>query len=85
MGQATAIELEVRFADGTVQLRVQDNGCGFEPDAATTPGGHFGLQGMRERLEAVHGNLEIRSHAGQGTDLLVTIRLEPRPHEIRTP
>jgi len=72
-GQATAIEVAVCFVDGTVQLRVQDNGCGFDPEDAQGERGHFGFQGMRERLTTVRGTLQIRSQSGQGTDLQVSV------------
>lgn len=71
-GQATAIELGVSFDNATVKMRVRDNGSGFDPGtAAGSGGGHFGLQGMRERLKAIQGSLEIHSHPGAGTELLV--------------
>ncbi|SPE50070.1 putative Histidine kinase [Verrucomicrobia bacterium] len=72
-GQATAIEVEVAFAEGMVRLRVQDNGCGFEPTTITAAEGHFGVQGMRERLSAIGGSLQIHSHPGQGTELRVSV------------
>jgi signal transduction histidine kinase len=78
--------VELGLTDGTVQLRVQDNGCGFDPDAAAAgEGGHFGLQGMRERLKAIGGSLQIRSHPGQGTDLLVNVPLRPGPNPNSLP
>jgi signal transduction histidine kinase len=72
-GQATAIQVEVRIIPGAAQLHVRDNGCGFDPDAAAEEGGHFGLQGMRERLKTVRGSLEIRSQAVHGTTLQATV------------
>lgn len=55
---------------------VRDNGCGFNPDLA--PGmseGHFGLQGIRERIETLEGNMEIESTAGRGTKCSLSIPL----------
>jgi PAS domain S-box-containing protein len=61
-----------------VVLEVHDNGAGFEVpndwlDLARH--GHLGMVGMRERAEAVGGQLEIRSHPGQGATLIVTVPL----------
>jgi signal transduction histidine kinase len=67
-GEATTIEVDLQFGPETVRLRIRDNGCGFDP-ATPVDRGHFGLHGMRERLEAVGGRLDVRCPAGLGTDL----------------
>ena len=54
---------------------VHDDGDGiheFDLDGAFQTG-HLGLHQMRERVEALGGRLEIRSQAGQGTDLTVFV------------
>jgi signal transduction histidine kinase len=43
---------------------VRDNGCGFDPAAVTAA---VGIAGMRERVEALNGELHISSRAGAGT------------------
>lgn len=51
-----------------IHLSVEDDGCGFVPESAIAAyGGHWGLLGMRERIEALKGRLEIKSAPGQGT------------------
>jgi signal transduction histidine kinase len=54
-------------ANGT-RLKISDNGCGFSveeaPDGQT---GHFGLLGMRERVNKISGSLQITSALGKGT------------------
>lgn len=60
-----------------IELRVVDNGAGFEP-----PGrGGLGLPGMRERIEAAGGRLRVSSQAGAGTILqaIVYLKENPRP------
>jgi signal transduction histidine kinase len=59
---------------GTVELRIADNGRGF--DLANVPPGHLGLSIMRERAAAVGGELVVRSAPGHGTEL--TLRVEDR-------
>ena len=57
---------------------VRDNGCGY--DAANVPGmrdGHFGLQGIRERIRPYNGLLAVTSEAGRGTKTSIDIKL---PH-----
>ncbi len=64
------IQVTVGFHDGTVKVAIQDNGTGF--DLSNHPGpreGHFGLQGMRERMKRVGGTLEVASSPGSGTSV----------------
>jgi signal transduction histidine kinase len=76
-GQATAIHVDVRREARALRLSVKDNGGGFEPSAAAgSDSGHFGLQGMRERIHECHGALEIRSHPSQGTEVEVKVPLD---------
>lgn len=59
-----------------VELIVQDDGRGFQPPrelGLLLEDDHFGLVGLRERVELLYGTLEIHSSAGQGTKLHATI------------
>ena len=61
--------------DGVLACSVTDNGCGFDPDAA--PGvlqGHFGLQGIRERIQQLGGTFRLESAAGRGTKAIIIIK-----------
>ncbi|TMD41245.1 MAG: sensor histidine kinase [Chloroflexi bacterium] len=51
-------------ADSGITLHLADNGCGFDPEG----GAHTGLQGLRDRVEAVGGSLRVNSGSG-GTTL----------------
>ncbi|TMK29135.1 MAG: PAS domain S-box protein [Actinobacteria bacterium] len=55
--------------DGHVVLEVGDDGAGFDPSeaAASVSSGHFGLLGMRERIEMAGGKWDLVSGAGSGT------------------
>ncbi|NLT06612.1 MAG: PAS domain S-box protein [Solirubrobacterales bacterium] len=48
----------LRQAPGTLEVCVCDNGTGFDPEHQT---GGFGLRGMRERVDLLHGRLTLRS------------------------
>lgn len=61
--------------DGRAQLRIQDDGCGFDLDSVDTSR-HFGLQLMRERVEAAGGFLAIQSSLKTGTAVLATLPVE---------
>ncbi len=56
--------------DGELSLTISDDGIG-----GAVTGGGSGLIGLRDRVEAVSGRLEIASPAGEGTTLTVTIPL----------
>ncbi len=69
-----AVDVEVHYAGGTIELRVRDNGPGPRPagpdpaQAPHSPAGRagLGLTGMRERAAAVGGELRIGPAAGGG-------------------
>jgi signal transduction histidine kinase len=53
---------------------VKDDGRGFDAESMlATPDGHFGLLGMRERVEHVGGRLTLLSRPGEGTEVWATI------------
>jgi signal transduction histidine kinase len=58
-----AVDVELRFTDATLRLRIRDNGPG--PPAGTKDGSH-GLTGMRERAAAAGGELSIGGAPGGG-------------------
>ena len=60
-----------------LKFSVTDDGCGFDPSSC--PGmdeGHFGLEGVRERLAEFDGSLEIESSPGAGTHAEVTMTFD---------
>lgn len=71
---ASAVRIALREAGGQLHLRIQDNGKGFDP-AAGTPREGFGLLGMRERVLALNGGLQIDSTPGHGTTVSIDIPL----------
>ena len=73
-GDATHVWVAGECSDGHIAFSVRDNGRGF--DTTTAPGprdGHFGLQGIRERVRAAKGTIEIESSPGTGAKITVTI------------
>ena len=57
-----------------VILTIRDDGRGFDPATADGPkDGHFGLQGMRERIKRLGGQLEIKSAVGKGTIITASV------------
>lgn len=71
-GHARTVKIAGSCADGQILFSVRDDGTGFDP--ATAPGvaaGHFGLQGIRERLRLLKGELTLESRPHAGTRALV--------------
>lgn len=58
---ATAVRVSVAMVPGGVELVVRDDGAGLPPDAETRPG-HYGLRGIRERVEGLGGTLALESN-----------------------
>ena len=69
------VEVDLRVLRGAIELRVADDGIGFDPNAVSD--GH-GLQSLRERARAIGGALEIRSQPGGGTVVSLTAPLARR-------
>ena len=69
---ARQVEVTLEKKGQTLWARVTDDGCGFDPSASL---GGVGLSGMRERVEALGGQLEVTSTKGQGTSVEVRLPL----------
>jgi signal transduction histidine kinase len=73
--RATRIEISLSVSAEQLELHVQDDGVGFNPESVRSG---MGLLGMRERALALGTRLILRSSPGGGTRLACTIPL-PRP------
>jgi signal transduction histidine kinase/ligand-binding sensor domain-containing protein len=69
--QARQIEVEIRYDEHQLRLRVRDDGKGMAPQVPVEQGtsGHFGLPGMHERATLVGGRLDIWSDINSGTEV----------------
>jgi PAS domain S-box-containing protein len=72
--QARTVEVQLMAMNDRVELRVDDDGIGFE--ASERIGSGLGLRSIDERVRLTRGSLRVDSRQGQGTSLLITI---PRP------
>ena len=80
---AQAQQVRVRAAeDGAwLTIEVRDDGAGFDPEAALSRAGHYGLLGLRERARLSGGTLEIDSAPGEGARLTLRLPLRKRKGE----
>jgi signal transduction histidine kinase len=83
-GDATRIDIELRFAPDATNLIVTDNGRGLGPVGRAATGAHFGLQGVRERVDKLGGLLEIDCPPGVGTRLAVMVPVREAGVPART-
>ena len=73
-GHATQVRIAGERHGGTISFSVADNGDGFDPAAMPGPAeGHFGLVGIRERLNALGGSLAVESARGSGARFVITL------------
>jgi len=76
--QPEEVRIDVNFDTDKMHMRVADNGIGFDAEEVfARPSSHFGLIGMRERIEHLGGRFEIDSAPGKGTRLCVHVPLHP--------
>jgi signal transduction histidine kinase len=82
--QATTVVIRLRAEDDRLVVIVDDDGRGFDSDAAERPGRRegLGLLGIRERAVQLGGDVRIESAAGRGTRVEVTIPLTPVTIEV---
>jgi len=66
---ASRVDIQLQYETGAVELRIRDDGHGFDPEQ--TPPGHYGLSMMRERATAVGATLSIISQPGHGTEIVI--------------
>jgi signal transduction histidine kinase len=74
--EATEVRLQVDKRDNHLQLRITDNGRGFDPAekfSDSTVAGGFGLSGMRDRALLCDGKFEISSEIRKGTKMRVSL------------
>ncbi len=67
--KASRIEINLQQDGDVIELRIRDNGQGFDPEQNFP--GHNGLRMMKERVEAVGALLSIESQPGHGTELIL--------------
>lgn len=65
--RASHASVSVALDDATVRMQIRDDGRGGVRRSGN------GLSGMRDRVEAVGGSLQVRSDAGEGTELCIEV------------
>lgn len=73
--QAKEASVQASFTQGVLRLRVRDPGVGFTVEENLKG---MGLASMRERLRIINGELIVKSHPGEGTEITAVVFPERR-------
>src|SRR5580700_2267866 len=69
--KARSVRLRLGFANVNIELSIEDDGIGFQPDHATAPRG-FGLSTMRQRASRIDATFTLRTSPGTGTAIRIS-------------
>jgi signal transduction histidine kinase len=81
--RAKNIKVSILQHGNDVEITVEDDGAGFDTGKLGLPSekeGGFGLFNIRERIEYMGGRLEIESHPGKGTCVVITTPVKKSRH-----
>jgi signal transduction histidine kinase len=71
---ADRVEVQLKHDARTITILIKDDGRGLPQEMASgSEVGHFGLQGMRERMVQLGGTLEIENRPSGGTIVMVRV------------
>ncbi|GAB4424196.1 MAG: hypothetical protein Kow0031_03060 [Anaerolineae bacterium] len=77
--KASRVSVNLKLVQDTIQLSIEDNGVGFDPEAVMAQLPRLrgiGLLGLQERVELFGGTFAVVSQFGQGTLLTVGLPME---------
>lgn len=73
--RADRVTIKLQEIDGIKQLIISDNGVGFDPNAVSqSKEPKWGIITMKERVQAIGGNFQIKTKQGEGTTIIVEIK-----------
>ena len=76
--QAHTVDIRIGVEDQVLEVRLSDDGVGFDPEHGIGREGHYGLVGLRERARLVGGSIDVESQTGQGTSVILRIPIKDR-------
>lgn len=73
-GQPARVDVALAYRPRELVMTLVDDGCGFDPHSLEkTNGRHFGLKGMKERIERSGGKFRLTSSVGKGVHIEVRV------------
>ena len=70
---ASLLTLSFHYGAEEIQVLIEDDGKGFDPEAALREGKGIGLGNIQTRVRLTRGQCAIRSGQGEGTTIILTI------------
>jgi signal transduction histidine kinase len=70
--RASELHLTLTTTPQGCEARLRDNGVGFEP-ASGENSSHYGLRGMKERIQKIGGKIHVDTAPGKGTEIKISI------------
>lgn len=77
---AKHLKVQLEYGPAELALIVTDDGRGFDSTNGSSPAGHYGLTGMRERADLIGGTLEVTSELGTGTTVRLHLTASKEAH-----
>lgn len=76
--KATNITIKLEIGPESIMTVIKDDGSGFDAEGymQSPRVNSYGIVGMKERMELLGGQISIRSHEGDGTEVIATLPLE---------
>lgn len=71
---ATEIKIEVFQNDKNLNLKIADNGKGFDYEKEKNKS--FGLQNIKTRIESINGTMNLKTETGQGTVYTIQLKIK---------
>lgn len=71
---ATEVIFRISLTENRLEICIEDNGCGFEPDYASVSGGN-GLGNLKQRMHEAGGDCRIDTCGSRGTTVFLTLPL----------
>jgi signal transduction histidine kinase len=85
-GSPSSVDVRLSFGSSNIRLDIQDDGCGFVlPCGRLAAAEHFGILGMRERMEQIGGTLDVLSTPGHGTTVTASLPVKSANAIFETP
>ena len=70
--RASELHLTITATPKGCAASLRDNGVGFEPGSSLN-NSHYGLKGMRERMQKIGGEISVETSPGKGTEIKISI------------
>lgn len=75
--------IEINYQENAILLQIKDRGIGFElSEILNNPGEHYGLIGIKERIEMLNGKIDIHTVLNKGTTIKLIIPIEQKGRDL---